>query len=70
VGEASITIKSNDKEYKYITWDSKTGLVTAKVGDSEATPIYYTGDSCATIPVGGVTNISNNVELKYHYWYY
>ena len=46
------------KVYNNLSWDSKTGLVSAKVGSSEKpTPILVTGHTCYAIPVGGVRTI-------------
>lgn len=72
VGEAEITTTSDCYN---LEWDSKTGLIiagnSATITDKkDKKPINVLGYTCAEIPVGGVTNISNNIELKYHYWYY
>lgn len=55
-----------------LTWDSRTGLVTGRIGDI-VRPIYYTGNSLISIPVGEkiFPNLFlQNEELKYNYWYY
>ena len=69
VADCEIVVKEACSDFK---WDSKTGLVTGKVG-SEATarPIKYTGKSYGSIPVGGTNNISlAGATLEYDYWYY
>ena len=55
-----------------LTWDSKTGIVSARIGDSAAPkkPIAYSGNSLGGIPVGGCTPVLNGATLQYHYWYY
>lgn len=63
VGEVSITVKgSNTTKYTNFTWNSKTGIVSAKTNDTDGTksaaPIPYTGNSLGTIPVGGTTTIT------------
>lgn len=88
VGELSITIPAESSttledettytHYKNLTWDSKTGIVSAyKSGDNIGTdkpkPIFYTGESLGSIPVGGLTSdelVLNDGTLNYHYWYY
>lgn len=69
VGDCEVTVGENCSEFK---WDSKTGLLTGKVGTSEkARPIKYTGTSYGAIPVGGTNNIQlNGAKLEYNYWYY
>lgn len=73
VGDLSITIdKSELAAGNQIIWDSKTGLVTKKVGTTE-TLISYTGTGCGAIPVNGLTSAQLNLQggtLNYHYWYY
>ena len=68
VGGAGQSAMSN------IIWDSKTGMVSAKIGTSEKNvPISYTGNSLGGIPVGGLDSDKlklNGATLKYHYWYY
>lgn len=65
---------STRQECSLFKWDSRTGLVTGKVtGNTNITPIEYTGDSLATIPVGGIEQDKitlQNGTLKYNYWYY
>ena len=73
VGNLKITVGGNgSKSLTGVTWDSKTGMVSAKVdGASDYTPIPYTGTSVGGIPVGGTTALGlYNGTLKYHYWYY
>ena len=54
-----------------IIWDSKTGIVSARIGTSEKNAtISYTGNSLGGIPVGGCTPVLNGATLQYHYWYY
>lgn len=67
-----------------LRWDSKIGLITGDVqviaedtsGNAGITtinrPIYYSGDSLVTIPIGKENNItlSEKEELEYNYWYY
>ena len=72
VGDYSITIPDACTD---LTWDSKTGVVSAKIGSNNAGPINFTGTSCCTIPVGGLTStqiaaLPSGATLKYHYWYY
>lgn len=69
VADCEITVKEACSNFK---WDSKTGLVTGKVGsETKERPIQYTGTSYGTIPVGGTTNIElNGATLDYDYWYY
>lgn len=67
VGKCSITIPAESTtgsgdalkyiHYKDLTWDSKTGIVSAcRNQDASATPkpIPYSGNSLGTIPVGGI----------------
>ena len=85
VGELTITVSgTSSKPLKDITWDSKTGMVTAKINNAATqTPIPYVGNSTGAIPIGGVekwglvitsggtTSYSQNgCKLNYHYWYY
>lgn len=63
-----------------LKWDSRTGMVSAKIGnDTVVKPIAYSGNSLGAIPVGGTDvefkvdgrAISNTqVIVSYHYWYY
>ena len=50
------------------TWDSKTGLVY-KTDNGKKTAVYYTGNSCATIPVGEPAQ-ANIGTLTFQYLYY
>lgn len=88
VGELSITVpaeksttsgsKTTYTHYKNLTWDSKTGIVSAyksndDIGTDKPKPIFYTGESLGSIPVGGLTSDKLTLsggELNYHYWYY
>ena len=67
----SITILEACSE---LEWDSKTGLVTGKPeGETDRRPIYYSGNSLATIPVGNNTISTSSPAggvLEYNYWYY
>ena len=56
--------------YQDIIWDSKTGLVTAKV-DGKRVVLPHTGKSCGTIAPGTfeTEGLSPN-DMNYHYWYY
>lgn len=71
VGAAEITIPTDCYD---LEWNSKSGIVkAAKESGGAKSLIRFTGDSCGTIPVGGLG--TNNLELngatlKYHYWYY
>lgn len=63
--------------YKNLTWDSKTGLVTANkdsnTSDIGAKPIPFSGNSVGTIPVRGIDEEKitlNGATLSYDYWYY
>lgn len=70
IGGLSITINKDDLTAgSQIIWNSKTGLVTKKVGATE-TLISYTGTGCGAIPVNGVTLTNQDYQLNYHYWYY
>ena len=65
VGGTGQTAMSN------IIWDSKTGIVSARIGTSDKNvPISYTGNSLGGIPVGGCMPELNGAKLQYHYWYY
>jgi predicted phage tail component-like protein len=74
VGNASITIPTACYD---LEWNSKSGIVKAATypGGDKAL-IRFTGNSCGIIPVGGITELqktsleSQQVTLKYHYWYY
>ena len=75
VGDLEITVGgTGSKSLTGVTWDSKTGMVSAKVdGASDYTPIPYTGTPTGGIPVGGITSSQLNLQggtLTYHYWYY
>ena len=71
VGAAEITIPTACYD---LEWNSKSGIVKAATSSGGAKAlIRFTGNSCGTIPVGGIG--SNNLQLngatlKYHYWYY
>lgn len=57
-GAAIIIELPAKKVYNELTWDSKTGLVKAKIGTSTIpTLIPVTGDVCASIPMNGVNMI-------------
>ena len=62
----------NDVEYTDIQWDSRTGLVTAKVNNSEARKaIQYTGNSLGAIPPDPNGFTAENVTgISFRYWYY
>lgn len=86
VGDLAITIPATaENPLSNIIWDSKTGIVSAKIGNStENVPISYTGNSLGGIPVDGVgtrwgrrygnspnyTYNTSGITLNYHYWYY
>lgn len=73
VGDLEITVGGiGSKSLTDVTWDSKTGMVSAKVGGApDYTPIPYTGTSIGAIPVGGTTALDlDGGTLTYHYWYY
>lgn len=56
--------------YTEIQWDSKTGLVTAKVnGKTAREPIPYTGKGCGCIEPGPFEG-ENIYAIDYNYWYY
>ena len=69
VGTCQITIQETCTNFK---WDSKTGLVTGKVGsETTARPIKYTGKSYGTIPTSGAElNLPTGATIQYNYWYY
>jgi hypothetical protein len=68
VGACSITTLEACTD---LTWDSKTGLVTGKVGGSSTErPIKYSGKSYGAIPTTGATLSLNGAVIKYSYWYY
>lgn len=73
---AQIAITPEDNVfYEDIQWDSKTGLVTAKVNNSNIrTPIPYEGDGCINLPVLSgsetFTLVGDITEIKFHNWYY
>lgn len=67
----SITItQPKGVKYTNIQWDSKTGVVTANVNNSnKRIPIPFIGEASGRISPGpfqtdGIYNIN------YHYWYY
>lgn len=72
VGNCSITVGgTGQSKLSNIVWDSKTGMVSAKIGTSSTqVPIAYSGNSLGAIPVGGCSTTLNGATLKYHYWYY
>ena len=73
VGNLEITVGgTGSKSLTGVTWDSKTGMVSAKVdGDSDYTPIPYIGTPTGAIPVDGITTLDlDGGTLTYHYWYY
>lgn len=75
VGDCSITVGgTGQSKLSNIVWDSKTGMVSAKIGDDTvAKPIAYSGNSLGAIPVDGLGSDKiqlNGATLKYHYWYY
>jgi hypothetical protein len=44
--------------YNNLSWDSKTGIVSAKINNAEKkTPIKTIGTTCYAIPVNGVNTI-------------
>ena len=66
-GIGSITIL---EECKNLEWDSRTGLVTGKIGESRR-PVAYSGNSLIEIPVGeNAINVPDGGTLTYNYWYY
>lgn len=71
VGTVQITIP---EACTNLQWDSKTGMVVAKPsGQNKEVPINFTGNSCGTIPVGGITSSAIDIKggtIHYHYWYY
>jgi hypothetical protein len=72
VGTKSITITSATSWP--VTWDSKTGLVYETTDGGTKTPIAYTGDSIATIPVNNdnttaITVTPSGATLTYDYLY-
>lgn len=72
-GEAILSVVvtfDSSKLYTDITWDSKTGLITALV-DGERVVLPHTGNSCGTIAPGTfeTEGLSPN-DMNYHYWYY
>lgn len=62
------------KSYTDLIWNSKTGLVKAKLsGDDESKPIPFTGNSLGEIPIGensDLKSLGNKVTLEYDFWYY
>jgi predicted phage tail component-like protein len=74
VGNASITIPTACYD---LEWNSKSGIVKAATQNGGAKDfIRFTGNSCGTIPVDGITELQKSslrdqqATLKYHYWYY
>ena len=71
VGDVEITIPAACYD---LEWNSKSGIVkAASESGGDKSLIRYTGNSCGTIPVGGLGANSlelNGATLKYHYWYY
>ena len=70
MGDVEITIPTACYD---LEWNSKSGIVkAASSSGGDKFLIRYTGNSCGTIPVGGVGNNLqlNDATLKYHYWYY
>ena len=74
VGDASITIPTACYD---LEWNSKSGIVKAATSaNGDKALIRFTGNSCGTIPVNGITELQKNslenqqATLKYHYWYY
>lgn len=55
--------------YSNIEWDSRTGIVTARVNGSERTPIPYTGVALGKLKPGPFV-ATNIVKMEYNYWYY
>lgn len=77
VGDGYITIyQDENNSYEHLIWDSKTGMVKAKVnGASTHTPIYFTGKSIATLPLGIAFDEEQSATwgmgtVAYKYWYY
>lgn len=67
VGDCSITVGEACTNLK---WDSKTGLVTGTVNNTNR-PILYTGKSYGTIPARSSAKTAlNEAALRYYYWYY
>lgn len=54
--------------YSEIQWDSKTGMVTAKV-NGVRTPIPYVGKSYGTLQPAPF-EVENIYAMDYNYWYY
>lgn len=77
VGGASATVTGiTANQYSDMTWDSKLGIVSAKInnaGDPKAIPC--TGSPYTSIPVGGSTVVSKSagtgsLSIEYDLWYY
>lgn len=72
----NITINGiTSNKYSDIVWDSKIGVVSAKVDNNGPKPIPCSGDICATIPVDSSVSVSKNagsgtVTIEYDLWYY
>jgi hypothetical protein len=56
--------------YHDVEWDSKTGLVTAKVNESlNRTVIPYRGNGCGKLEPEAF-EAEGILDMKYNYWYY
>jgi hypothetical protein len=68
----SITIdQPTGVEYSDMQWDSRTGLVTAKINGGERKAIQYTGNSLGAIPPDPNGFTAENVTgISFRYWYY
>ena len=69
VHDCEIELKEDCRD---LVWDSKTGLVKGKKGESTTEQaLYYLGKSYGTL-IPGVNNINlpSGAILKYQYWYY
>ena len=58
----TITLKEASPSVWY--WDSRLGLVYRIDANGKKIPLKYTGNACATIPVGDAA------AVNYQYWYY
>lgn len=76
--DSGITLKVGEVEIKVLedcenlVWDSRTGMVSATVGET-IRPINYSGVSCGTIPTGGIEVSLSNLtfsQVEYKFWYY
>lgn len=54
----------------YLVWDSKSGLVYTQNELNERYPVPYEGNALAKIPPKSKISCSDNIDLKFHYWYY